>query len=245
MSAPETKIDKRTLPWTEEQRRKKSELMKKQWDSGKRKRNGGQWKSEAARQRSINAMTMANIAGGKYRGKLTIPTKAHPLVRHLFKIMNQQMATLSEVAEEAGTTRHVISQWRTQNLPRLDTLIAAFNSLGWDLCAVKQGSSGSDIGIDVEHYPSGLTGKHRKIYDILKSAGSKYVSDREISEITGSSTNSVKVFISQMKKKGVQIENKWGVGYRLPKPVLAVVPTPEPKAVAAPMPENEKSKRAA
>lgn len=66
----------------------------------------------------------------RWRGKLKIPTSAHPLVKRLFREMNKQDATILEVATEAGVSRQMIWDWRNRSRPKLDAIDACFNVLG-------------------------------------------------------------------------------------------------------------------
>ena len=75
-------------------------------------------------------------ASARWRGKLPIPTKGHPLVRLLYEEMNRQKILISEVAERAGCSRETIGEWGWRKEPRLSVLIACFNVLGMELIAV-------------------------------------------------------------------------------------------------------------
>ena len=75
-----------------------------------------------------------NRLGTRWRGKLPIPHHTHPLVRRLFREMNREMTTLTEVAERAGMPRSTISEWRYRYTPRVSDLDAALNVLGLELC---------------------------------------------------------------------------------------------------------------
>lgn len=75
-----------------------------------------------------------NRLGTRWRGKLPVPHHTHPLVRQLFKEMNREMTTLTEVADRAGIRRGTISEWRYRYTPRVSDLDAALNVLGLELC---------------------------------------------------------------------------------------------------------------
>lgn len=79
------------------------------------------------------APASGNRLGTRWRGKLPIPHHTHPLVRRLFREMNRQMTTLTEVAERAGIRRETISEWRYRYTPRVSDLDAALNVLGLEL----------------------------------------------------------------------------------------------------------------
>jgi len=71
--------------------------------------------------------------GERWRGKIPVPPKAHPLVRALIEEMNAQRVTLTEMAERSGVSRATISEWRYRSAPCVETLVACFNVLGLDL----------------------------------------------------------------------------------------------------------------
>lgn len=68
--------------------------------------------------------------GCRHRGKLKVPTNAHPMVRVLFMEMNAQMTTMHEVAERAGLDYATIKGWRYRYVPTVANLDAAFGALG-------------------------------------------------------------------------------------------------------------------
>jgi transcriptional regulator with XRE-family HTH domain len=73
----------------------------------------------------------------RWRGRLPIPSHAHPLVRRLFEIINEQRATIQEVADKAGVQRGSISDWRYRNSPLLSTFEAALNAVGYKLVIMR------------------------------------------------------------------------------------------------------------
>jgi hypothetical protein len=62
--------------------------------------------------------------------KLSVPPHAHPLVRKLWEVMNQEMLGPADVAERAGLCRDALIGWRTRRTPRIHDLEACFNVLG-------------------------------------------------------------------------------------------------------------------
>jgi hypothetical protein len=58
---------------------------------------------------------------------LTVPARAHPLVKFVFTQMKRQQVGLSDMEERSGVTRETISAWRTRNSPNLAN-IEAVNS---------------------------------------------------------------------------------------------------------------------
>lgn len=57
----------------------------------------------------------------------------HPVVKVLLLEANEQMTTLTEIADRAGIRRCTLSQWGKKNHPRVDDLDAALNVLGLEL----------------------------------------------------------------------------------------------------------------
>ena len=77
---------------------------------------------------------VGNRYGTRWRGKLPIPAKVHPLMRQLFTTMNEQNVTITEVAEKAGYQRCTISDWRYLNkTPSVVTFQNVLNAMGLDL----------------------------------------------------------------------------------------------------------------
>lgn len=76
---------------------------------------------------------MANALGTRWRGKLTVPDHAHPLVRRFIGELNRQQTTLSEVAVRAGLARATMSDWRYRREPTLSNFEAALNVIGLEL----------------------------------------------------------------------------------------------------------------
>jgi hypothetical protein len=70
----------------------------------------------------------------RFRGRMSVPKHAHPAVRKLFAEMNRQRTTIDEVAERSGLSTAGISEWRYRRMPKIDTLEAALNVLGFELC---------------------------------------------------------------------------------------------------------------
>jgi len=85
--------------------------------------------------------------GRNVRGRLTIPSHAHPLVRRLFEELNAQQTTIEELALRMnGSPRNgpiapgvdTIRFWATRHMPRLDTFEAAVNVLDLELVLRKR-----------------------------------------------------------------------------------------------------------
>ncbi len=87
------------------------------------------------------AKALANLnydRAARHRGKLTLTDGMHPLTRRLFEEVNDQCATIDEIAKRSGVNRHTFSRWRWKTHPRLDNLQAALNVLGLELVIRKR-----------------------------------------------------------------------------------------------------------
>lgn len=93
---------------------------------------GGRWKSQEAKNRSLVSLALGR-RDARWRGNLTIPEHAHPLVRQLFELMNQEMIVMRDIAPKAGIQPCTISTWRYRSAPTLPLFQAALNALGYDL----------------------------------------------------------------------------------------------------------------
>jgi hypothetical protein len=76
------------------------------------------------------------FANERWRGRIPIPDRAHPLVRRLVAEMNKRRVTVREIAARAGVDYQTISAWRYRAQPSLENLIACFNALGCDLVVI-------------------------------------------------------------------------------------------------------------
>ena len=74
-----------------------------------------------------------NRGRSRWAGRLNIPKKAHPLVRRLFEILNDQHLVVSDIAERAGIKASTISDWRYRRSPSVQNFEAAINALGYEL----------------------------------------------------------------------------------------------------------------
>lgn len=72
----------------------------------------------------------------RWRGRLPIPKRAHPLVRALYIAANQRGMTMTEIAERAGVRRRTIAEWTQRRSPGIAPLEACFNVLGLELAPV-------------------------------------------------------------------------------------------------------------
>ncbi len=75
---------------------------------------------------------MGRKDGMRWRGKLS-EGNGHPLVRELFRRMNEDRVVMQEVANRAGLKRTTISDWRYMRMPKLDLFVAAANALGYEV----------------------------------------------------------------------------------------------------------------
>lgn len=67
------------------------------------------------------------------RHKCPITARAHPLARDLFHKMNEQRASITDVAERAGISLATMVKWKQRHSPNIETLEAAGNVLGYRL----------------------------------------------------------------------------------------------------------------
>lgn len=96
---------------------------------------GGRWKSEESRARSMASLALGR-RDARWRGNLTIPEHAHPLVRRMFELMNEEKVVMRDIAPKAGIQPCTISTWRYRSAPTLPLFQAALNALGYDLAIV-------------------------------------------------------------------------------------------------------------
>lgn len=94
--------------------------------------------AEAERVRHRRLRNLQFAAEARWRGKLAIPQKCHPLIRRMFEIMNSEQVMISEVAPRAGVCRHTFNIWRKRQSPRLFDFEAALNALGYELRIVRR-----------------------------------------------------------------------------------------------------------
>jgi len=69
----------------------------------------------------------------RYFKRLTVPERAHPMVRDLYRLMNEEQVGLLDMSERVGTHKDTITGWRTKSTPRVDMLEACLNVLGYRL----------------------------------------------------------------------------------------------------------------
>jgi len=83
----------------------------------------------------VKAESRKNHKGGRGRwaGRLKIPAKAHPLVREMFELLNDQRMVISDIADKSGVRAGTISDWRYRRSPTVVTFEAALNALGFEL----------------------------------------------------------------------------------------------------------------
>ena len=71
------------------------------------------------------------------RPKLSVPVKAHPLVRKLYDHMQCHNLGVVEMAELSGVNKNTLKDWRTRTVPKVDNLEACFNVMDLTLRPVK------------------------------------------------------------------------------------------------------------
>ena len=64
---------------------------------------------------------------------LSIPNKAHPLVRRMFAEMNHQRIGVLDMSDRSGINKNTLQDWRTRTVPTVDNLEACFTVLGCEL----------------------------------------------------------------------------------------------------------------
>jgi transcriptional regulator with XRE-family HTH domain len=67
---------------------------------------------------------------------VTVPERAHPIVRFIFAEMKRQGVTYAQMSERSGLARETITAWRTRNKPDLDSIEAALGVLGYRLSSL-------------------------------------------------------------------------------------------------------------
>lgn len=68
--------------------------------------------------------------------KIKPATKAHPLVRRLIELMNEEQCEIETLCKKVGISRTTFTQWRTIHTPRLDIIEACFTYFGRKLIDV-------------------------------------------------------------------------------------------------------------
>lgn len=69
--------------------------------------------------------------------KLTIPQRAHPLIKRMYELMNVEKVSLLTVANSSGVHKDTINNWRRRGAPRVDMLEACLNVIGYRLTIEK------------------------------------------------------------------------------------------------------------
>lgn len=162
------------------------------------------WSSPEARARSIKAPRFAD--GKRWRGKLRIPTKCHPLVRRLFILMNEQNAQIQEVADESGVSRSTFWSWGHTRMPGVDKLEAALNTLGFRLKIEPM----PDISPAPLTEFNGFTPGERRVASYMNGNGPLSVA--HIADATGYTKSTVEVMMVKLRRRGFNIprSGEWG-----------------------------------
>lgn len=95
-------------------------------------------KPDGRSQRRILALLSGAGRHIRWRGNLSIPAGAHPLVRQLFAAMNKDKIALRDLGARAGVDFQTISDWRYRSNPTLPTFEAVLNAAGYELRIVKR-----------------------------------------------------------------------------------------------------------
>jgi len=67
---------------------------------------------------------------------ITIPERANPLAKLVFREMKRQCCSYSELEHRSGVLASTAKAWRAENLPGLASIEAALGALGWALVPV-------------------------------------------------------------------------------------------------------------
>lgn len=73
--------------------------------------------------------------------RLTVPDRAHPLVRRMFEEMNRQQIGMLDLAERSGVNKNTIKDWKDRSAPQVQNLAACFNVLGLELTVARRKES--------------------------------------------------------------------------------------------------------
>jgi transposase-like protein len=69
--------------------------------------------------------------------RLSVPSRAHPLVRHLYEEMNHQQIGILDMSQRSGINKNTINDWKRRSIPQVHNLEACFSVLGLKLTIVK------------------------------------------------------------------------------------------------------------
>lgn len=79
---------------------------------------------------------LKNSETSKQPSKITIPERAHPFAKLVFKEMRRQSISYEELEWRAGVLKSTFKAWRSDNRPGAETIEAALGALGWTLVPV-------------------------------------------------------------------------------------------------------------
>lgn len=68
--------------------------------------------------------------------RITIPERAHPLAKLLYRLMKEHNMGYSEVEHRSGVLEQSFKAWRTRTTPGLVTIEATLGVFGWSVLAV-------------------------------------------------------------------------------------------------------------
>jgi hypothetical protein len=74
----------------------------------------------------------------RWRGKHKYPANCPPLVKALYDIINEELATLDELSQRSGVHAATISSWRFRRKPNLYAMMAVANVLGYEVVLAPQ-----------------------------------------------------------------------------------------------------------
>ena len=80
-----------------------------------------------------------------------IAPRSHPLIKYIWRAINEQQTSQQLVAERAGVSASTMRKWRQANRsPSLLQIEAVLNVLGYDLCIRNSRESGHEMGRVIE-----------------------------------------------------------------------------------------------
>lgn len=128
---------------------------------------------------------------GKVRPYKDLP-HSHRLVRRMFDLMRETETTQTDIAEEAGVSINWFSHIRVRSMPRVDTLDAVLNVMGYRLDVVRI-EDASEVEL--------LSASQREIIHALRR--DHHYSWEEFARETGMTEGTLRTYIKLIEKRGV------------------------------------------
>lgn len=171
--------------------------------------------------------------------KVKCAPKAHPLVRQLVRLMQQEECGVVELSERAAVNPQTLKDWRVRTVPRVDMLEACFNALGYRLAVVA--TDGFEIGpsgiaerlalvsAEAERFRDfiaaktdpdnafGFSPSEKRLWCVLNVG--RPVSTEFLTQASGLSAASLSVYMCRIRKAvkpyGIVVETHWGFGFEV------------------------------